>query len=39
MDKNYLSIPMRLAAYRELMNLSQAQMGEKLWLTPSFSPI
>ena len=25
MDKNYLSIPMRLAGYRELMNLSQAR--------------
>ena len=28
MDKNHLSIPMRLAAYRKLMNLNQTQMGE-----------
>lgn len=35
MDKNYLSIPMRLAGYRELMNLSQTQMGEKLGVTQS----
>ena len=32
MDKNYFSIPMRLAYYRKLMNLNQAQMGEKLGL-------
>ena len=35
MERNYLSIPRRLAAYRELMNLSQAQMGEKFGVTQS----
>ena len=35
MDKNYSSISSRLAAYRELMNLNQTQMGEKLGVTQS----
>ena len=35
MDKNHLSIPMRLAAYRKLMNLNQTQMGERLGVTQS----
>ena len=35
MEKNHLSIPSHLAAYRELMNLSQTQMGEKLGVTQS----
>ena len=35
MDKNYFSISMRLAYYRKLMNLNQAQMGEKLGVTQS----
>lgn len=35
MDKNYLSIPKRLAEYRKLMDLSQTQMGEKFGVTQS----